>query len=31
VELEGATAKLVLAVAVDAAGHLRQADLRLRP
>jgi hypothetical protein len=31
VELEGATAKLVLAVAVDAAGHLRQADLMLRP
>jgi len=31
VELDGATAKLVLVVAVDAAGHLRQADLLLRP
>jgi serine-type D-Ala-D-Ala carboxypeptidase/endopeptidase len=31
VELEGATARLLLAVAVDAAGHLRQADLMLIP
>jgi CubicO group peptidase (beta-lactamase class C family) len=31
VELDGETARLVLAVAVDADGHLRQADLMLRP
>jgi CubicO group peptidase (beta-lactamase class C family) len=31
VELDGETARLVLAVVVDAAGHLRQADLTLRP
>jgi serine-type D-Ala-D-Ala carboxypeptidase/endopeptidase len=31
VELDGETARLVLAVAVDAVGHLRQADLLLRP
>jgi CubicO group peptidase (beta-lactamase class C family) len=31
VELDGETARLVLAVAVDADGHLRQADLTLRP
>jgi CubicO group peptidase (beta-lactamase class C family) len=31
VELDGETARLVLAVAVDAAGHLRQADLMLIP
>ena len=31
VELDGEMAGLVLAVVVDAAGHLRQADLLLRP
>jgi CubicO group peptidase (beta-lactamase class C family) len=31
VELDGETARLVLAVAVDAAGHLRQADIMLAP
>jgi hypothetical protein len=31
VELDGETARLVLAVAVDAAGHLRQADIMLNP
>ena len=31
VELDGETARLVLAVEVDAAGHLRQADIMLSP
>jgi CubicO group peptidase (beta-lactamase class C family) len=31
VELDGETARLVLAVAVDAAGHLRAADITLAP
>jgi hypothetical protein len=31
VELDGETARLVLAVEVDAAGHLRQADILLTP
>jgi hypothetical protein len=31
VELDGETARLVLAVEVDAAGQLRQADIALSP
>ena len=31
VELDGETARLVLAVVIDAAGHLRQADITLIP
>jgi hypothetical protein len=31
VELDGDTARLVLAVEVDAVGHLRHADIMLSP